>query len=52
MTNPQREAEKAVVAARRRKKRASRGDKILALMRLRDCVTAALALTPRAGVKA
>jgi len=47
-----RRAERAVVSARKRKKRARHGDKLLALIRLKDCVTAALALTPRAGVRA
>lgn len=47
-----RRAERAVVAARKRKKRARHGDKMLALIRLRDAVTAALSLTPRGGVKA
>lgn len=37
------QAEKAVRAAQRRKKRARHGDKQTALLRLRDAVTAALA---------
>ena len=52
MTRAQREAEKAVVRARRRAKRARSGDKLVALIRLRDAVTSALALTPRRGVNA
>ena len=45
-------AEREVRRARKRKKRARHGDKILALIRLKDAVTAALSLTPRGGVKA
>lgn len=45
-------AEAEVRRARKRKKRARHGDKMLALIRLRDAVTAALSLTPRGGVRA
>ncbi|WP_299109702.1 hypothetical protein [uncultured Bradyrhizobium sp.] len=47
-----RRAERDVVKARKRAKRARPGDKMLALIRLRDAVTAALSLTPRGGVRA
>jgi len=46
------EAEREVRRARKRAKRGRHGDKVLALIRLRDAVTAALALTPRNGVRA
>jgi len=47
-----RRAEREVVRARKRAKRARSGDKVLALIRLRDAVTAALSLAPRRGVSA
>jgi hypothetical protein len=46
------EAEREVRRARKRAKRGRHGDKMLALIRLRDAVTAALSLAPRPGVKA
>jgi len=45
-------AECEVRRARKRKKRARHGDKVLALIRLKDAVTAALSLTPKNGVRA